>query len=139
MSWQRETEAAGRLGCWDVMCGKESPSPPGGEILGFAALSREFPAGLWQEGSSGREAACLCRRGNGVRPFVLQGGAQADEPLPLSLDAGSREEMVSAYVHGLHWVLEYYYRGVASWNWCAAWWPCPGKGPIASISLEPQR
>ena len=26
-------------------------------------------------------------------------------------------QVVEAYLQGLHWVLEYYYRGVASWNW----------------------
>lgn len=30
-----------------------------------------------------------------------------------------RRRLVDAYLHGIHWVLEYYYRGVASWNWCA--------------------
>jgi hypothetical protein len=29
-----------------------------------------------------------------------------------------RRRVVEAYLHGIHWVLEYYYRGVASWNWC---------------------
>ncbi len=28
-----------------------------------------------------------------------------------------RREVVQHYVAGLHWVLEYYYRGVASWDW----------------------
>lgn len=28
-----------------------------------------------------------------------------------------RREVVAWYLEGLHWVLEYYYRGVASWDW----------------------
>ena len=26
-------------------------------------------------------------------------------------------QVAEAFIQGLHWVLEYYYRGVASWNW----------------------
>lgn len=26
-------------------------------------------------------------------------------------------EVVHHYIRGLHWVLQYYYRGVASWDW----------------------
>lgn len=29
----------------------------------------------------------------------------------------SPRDVVRAYIEGLHWVLEYYYRGVASWTW----------------------
>lgn len=34
-------------------------------------------------------------------------------------DAGpnSTRQVVGAYLTGLHWVLQYYYRGVASWDW----------------------
>ncbi|WIA37566.1 hypothetical protein OEZ86_014473 [Tetradesmus obliquus] len=34
-------------------------------------------------------------------------------------DAGpaSTREVVQHYIRGLHWVLQYYYRGVASWDW----------------------
>ncbi|KAI3438723.1 hypothetical protein D9Q98_001143 [Chlorella vulgaris] len=36
----------------------------------------------------------------------LQAGGEAE-----------RRAVVESYIQGLHWVLEYYYRGVASWNW----------------------
>jgi hypothetical protein len=26
-------------------------------------------------------------------------------------------QVVAHYIRGLHWVLQYYYRGVASWDW----------------------
>lgn len=34
-------------------------------------------------------------------------------------DASARwtSEVVAHYIRGLHWVLQYYYRGVASWDW----------------------
>ncbi|KAL6776318.1 XRN1 [Auxenochlorella protothecoides x Auxenochlorella symbiontica] len=37
--------------------------------------------------------------------------------LGVGTDPAARWAVVDAYMHGLHWVLEYYYRGVASWNW----------------------
>eukprot|EP00983_Pelagomonas_calceolata_P107560 1159358-Pelagomonas_calceolata.AAC.5 len=35
----------------------------------------------------------------------------------LGLRPDERRVVVQHYIEGLHWVLEYYYRGVASWNW----------------------
>ena len=32
-------------------------------------------------------------------------------------DPAGRRKVVHAFIEGLHWVLEYYYRGVASWTW----------------------
>ena len=32
-------------------------------------------------------------------------------------DVLGRRRVVASFIEGLHWVLEYYYRGVASWTW----------------------
>lgn len=32
-------------------------------------------------------------------------------------DAIARRRVAASFIEGLHWVLEYYYRGVASWTW----------------------
>ena len=32
-------------------------------------------------------------------------------------DPAAKRAAVEAYIQGLHWVLEYYYRGVVSWGW----------------------
>ena len=32
-------------------------------------------------------------------------------------DAAGRRRVAASFIEGLHWVLEYYYRGVASWTW----------------------
>lgn len=32
-------------------------------------------------------------------------------------DPSGRRHVVHSFIEGLHWVLEYYYRGVASWTW----------------------
>ena len=32
-------------------------------------------------------------------------------------DAAARQDVVGSFIEGLQWVLEYYYRGVASWTW----------------------
>ena len=32
-------------------------------------------------------------------------------------DAAARQKVAGSFIEGLHWVLEYYYRGVASWTW----------------------
>lgn len=33
------------------------------------------------------------------------------------IDPAARRALVQAYITGLDWVLQYYYRGVASWDW----------------------
>ena len=33
------------------------------------------------------------------------------------LDPAAKHSLVNAYITGLEWVLQYYYRGVASWGW----------------------
>lgn len=32
-------------------------------------------------------------------------------------DGDARRKVAASFIEGLHWVLEYYYRGVASWTW----------------------
>lgn len=32
-------------------------------------------------------------------------------------DSAGRRQVAASFIEGLHWVLEYYYRGVASWTW----------------------
>ena len=39
------------------------------------------------------------------------------EKLQLSDEREKKKKVVVSYLEGLYWVLEYYYRGVASWNW----------------------
>lgn len=35
----------------------------------------------------------------------------------LKVADADRRRVLESYIQGLHWVLEYYYRGVVSWNW----------------------
>lgn len=40
-------------------------------------------------------------------------------------DLSGRRAVVEAYLSGIHWVLEYYYRGVASWDWYYPYYYAP--------------
>lgn len=50
----------------------------------------------------------------------------------LGLPEDERRQVVQHYLEGLLWVLEYYYRGVASWNW---YYP-HHHAPMASDMLQ---
>lgn len=58
------------------------------------------------------------------------------EKLQVSGEAG-RRQVVEAYIQGLHWVLEYYYRGVASWNWYYPFHYAPMASDLTSLAAIP--
>jgi len=62
-----------------------------------------------------KEARQLMMSGLGVKGLELWKERWYSEKLGLRPD--ERRVVVQHYIEGLHWVLEYYYRGVASWNW----------------------
>jgi len=45
-----------------------------------------------------------------------------------------RRRVVSSYIEGLHWVLEYYYRGVASWDWYYPYHYAPMVSDLVDLS-----
>ncbi|MEW5297011.1 MAG: hypothetical protein WDW36_000248 [Sanguina aurantia] len=65
-----------------------------------------------------REARQMMMSGNGAAGLELWKDRLYTEKLgvPAGSESG-RREVVEHYLTGLHWVLEYYYRGVASWDW----------------------
>ncbi|KAL4438007.1 hypothetical protein ABPG77_004228 [Micractinium sp. CCAP 211/92] len=58
------------------------------------------------------------------------------EKLQVSGEAG-RRQVVEAYIQGLHWVLEYYYRGVASWNWYYPFHYAPMASDLTNLASIP--
>uniref|UniRef100_A0A061R927 5'-3' exoribonuclease 1 n=1 Tax=Tetraselmis sp. GSL018 TaxID=582737 RepID=A0A061R927_9CHLO len=67
-------------------------------------------------------AACMMSSEN--RSLLLSGqGSTALETwkqrhyAKMGIHGSNRRSVIEAYLHGLNWVLEYYYRGVPSWNW----------------------
>lgn len=45
-----------------------------------------------------------------------------------------RRRVVSSFIEGLHWVLEYYYRGVASWDWYYPYHYAPMVSDLVNLS-----
>ncbi|KAL4425618.1 hypothetical protein ABPG75_009634 [Micractinium tetrahymenae] len=58
------------------------------------------------------------------------------EKLHAAGEAG-RRAVVEAYIQGLHWVLEYYYRGVASWNWYYPFHYAPMASDLSNLTVIP--
>lgn len=57
--------------------------------------------------------------------------------LGVANDEAGRRRVVEAYVQGLHWVLEYYYRGVISWNWFYPFHYAPMASDLVNLSNIP--
>ena len=47
----------------------------------------------------------------------------------------ARRHVVDCYMAGLHWVLEYYYRGVASWDWFYPYYFAPLVSELTGLSV----
>ncbi|KAG2430247.1 hypothetical protein HXX76_010345 [Chlamydomonas incerta] len=63
-----------------------------------------------------REARALMMSGLGAEGLQMWKDRYYNEKLHAHT-AVERRQVVEHYIAGLHWVLEYYYRGVASWDW----------------------
>ncbi|GLI61583.1 hypothetical protein VaNZ11_003999 [Volvox africanus] len=63
-----------------------------------------------------REARRMMMAGLGEQGLQMWKDRYYDEKLQ-AYESEDRRLVVEHYVAGLHWVLEYYYRGVASWDW----------------------
>ncbi|KAG2447716.1 hypothetical protein HYH02_007176 [Chlamydomonas schloesseri] len=63
-----------------------------------------------------REARAMMMSGLGAEGLQMWKDRYYNEKLH-ARTAAERRQVVEHYIAGLHWVLEYYYRGVASWDW----------------------
>lgn len=50
---------------------------------------------------------------------------------------GDKRRVTESYIQGLHWVLEYYYRGVASWNWFYPYHYAPMASELVDLPSVP--
>ncbi|KAA6417737.1 MAG: 5 -3 exoribonuclease 1, partial [Trebouxia sp. A1-2] len=66
----------------------------------------------------GRKARELMLSGQGDQALIAFKSKYYSEKLGIHKhDAAGRRRVAACFIEGLHWVLEYYYRGVASWTW----------------------
>ncbi|DBA92644.1 TPA: hypothetical protein ACH3X1_002861 [Trebouxia sp. C0004] len=86
------------------------------ELEVLAKLEAESPS----EGPTmmSRKARELMLSGQGDQALIAFKSKYYSDKLGIHKhDAASRRRVAACFIEGLHWVLEYYYRGVASWTW----------------------
>ncbi|KAJ9516840.1 hypothetical protein QJQ45_027260, partial [Haematococcus lacustris] len=79
-----------------------------------------------------REARQLMLGGQGARGLQLWKERWYTEKLG-ARSPEERRAVVDSYLQGLHWVLEYYYRGVASWNWYYPYYFAPMASDMVQL------
>ncbi|KAJ9516877.1 hypothetical protein QJQ45_027272, partial [Haematococcus lacustris] len=134
-----EQTAQAAQGAGDVLDEEEVPCPVAsspllGALEGDAEGEEEaaLPLPSAEPTMMSREARQLMLGGQGARGLQLWKERWYTEKLG-ARSPEERRAVVDSYLQGLHWVLEYYYRGVASWNWYYPYYFAPMASDMVQL------